>query len=211
MQAGPAARTAAGTAATADAPPAADRPAAAASRTAAPAAAAPRATSGTLVVRSTPSGAGVTVNGRWRGRTPLTLPKLPFASYEVRVVREGYTAAREAVTLSADEPARDVTVRLQQVPPRAPAAGRRAGRSAAPAARQPERYSGSIFVDSRPRGARVTVDGKPVGVTPLTLADVSIGSHIVRLELPDHRIWSTMTTVRAGEQARVTGSLERIE
>jgi hypothetical protein len=49
-----------------------------------------------------------------------------------------------------------------------------------------------------------------VGVTPLRLADVGIGSHVVRLELNDHRAWTTSTRVAAGEEARVTGSLERI-
>jgi len=33
---------------------------------------------------------------------------------------------------------------------------------------------------------------------------------VVRLELTDHRAWTTSTRVTAGEQARVTGSLERI-
>ena len=171
---------------------------------------APRATTGTLVVRSTPNGAGVTVNGRWRGRTPLTLEKLPFARYDVRVVQPGYAAAREAVTLSAGEPARSVSVRLQEQTRAAPTAERRPP-SGAPVAAAAEKYTGTIFVDSRPRGARVSIDGKPVGVTPLSVAAIPIGSHVVRLELPDYRIWSTTATVSAGQQARVTGSLERIQ
>jgi hypothetical protein len=66
-------------------------------------------------------------------------------------------------------------------------------------------------VDSRPRGARVTIDGKPVGITPLRVSDVRIGTHVVRLELPDHRVWSSTTRVTAGQEQRVTGSLERIQ
>jgi hypothetical protein len=171
----------------------------------------PVATSGTLVVRSQPTGAGVTVNGRWRGRTPLTLDDLPFARYQVRVVQPGYGAGTEVVTLSANAPARSLSMRLRPegraaAPARTPAA---AGR-AAPAGR-PESYTGSIYVDSRPRGARVFIDGKAVGATPLSVPDVPIGSHVVRLELPDHRIWSTTARVAAGQSARVTGSLERIQ
>ena len=40
----------------------------------------------------------------------------------------------------------------------------------APAPEEPQSstvYTGSIYVDSRPRGARVSIDGKAVGVTPL--------------------------------------------
>ena len=71
-------------------------------------------------------------------------------------------------------------------------------------------FAGTIYVDSRPRGARVLIDGRPMGTTPASIPDIPIGSHVVRLELPDHRVWTTSTRVAAGEQARVTGSLERI-
>ena len=45
-------------------------------------------------------------------------------------------------------------------------------------------------MDSRPRGARVVLDGRAVGTTPARIPDVPIGTHVVRLELPDHRVWS---------------------
>ena len=183
---------------------AAAAPAAARPPAAAPAAAAP---TGTLVIRSTPSGAGVTVNGRWRGRTPLTVDDLPLRRYTVRLVRPGFQAATETVSLTGQTPRRSLSLRL-----------RPAARAAAPGpATVPPRengatvYTGTVFVDSRPRGARVSIDGRAVGVTPVLVPDVRVGTHIVRLELPDHRIWSAPTTVVAGEEKRVTGSLERIQ
>jgi hypothetical protein len=39
---------------------------------------------------------------------------------------------------------------------------------------------------------------------------MSLGMHVVRLELADHQPWTVNTHVVAGETARVTGSLERI-
>jgi hypothetical protein len=54
------------------------------------------------------------------------------------------------------------------------------------------------------------IDGKPAGTTPASIPEVPIGSHVVRLELADHRAWTSSTRVTAGEQVRVTGSLERI-
>ena len=173
-----------------------------------------RATSGALTVRSTPAGAGVTVNGRWRGRTPLTLEKLPFGRYDVRVVQPGYQAAREAVTLSSADASRSLSVRLQQeTRPSKPAAAKPVPAKPAPvpSPARAEKFTGAIYVDSRPRGASVFVDGRRVGVTPLRVPDVPIGAHVVRLELPDHQIWSVSARVTAGEQTRVTGSLERIQ
>ena len=160
-----------------------------------PPAAAP--TTGTIVVNSTPPGAGVTVDGKWMGRTPLTLEKLRFGSYTIRIVQTGYTVERHVVPINAQLPSRTVTAKLQ----------RPEGTKPKP---QPTSGPGSIYVDSRPRGARVFLDDKAVGVTPLQLTDISAGEHRVRLELADHQTWRTTTTVTTGRQARVTGSLERI-
>lgn len=183
------------------------RPAAADPR---PPAALPSA--GRLIVRSTPSGAGVLLNGRWRGRTPLTLDKLPFTRYSLRVTQPGFLASTEAITLAASDPVRELTVRLRPQPGRAASAGRSARSSdSEDDPRGQSTFSGSVYVDSRPRGARVSIDGKPVGVTPLRVADVRIGTRIVRLELPTYRIWSSTARVAAGQEAKITGSLERIQ
>ena len=72
------------------------------------------ATDGRMVVNSIPSRAGVTVNGDWRGRTPLTISGLKFGSYSIRIVQPGFAVAREEVTLSAAEPSRALSVRLRQ-------------------------------------------------------------------------------------------------
>jgi hypothetical protein len=169
---------------------------------------APRATTGRILVSSTPAGSGVTVNGLWRGRTPLTLDALHFGAYIVRVVRPGFVVAREDVRLSAAKPSRTLSFRLQ---PGATSASAPSGARAAPAPRpESSRFVGLIYVDSRPRGARVLIDGRPSGTTPALVPGIPIGSHVVRLELPDHKPWTVSTRVAAGQQTPVTGSLERI-
>ena len=89
-----------------------------ATETARPAPAAP--TAGKLQVRSNPSGASVTLNGTWRGRTPLTLDDLAFGDYVVRVVSPGTTShAKMSPCRPRPRPATSA-VRLQR--PRAAAA-----------------------------------------------------------------------------------------
>ncbi len=169
-----------------------------------------------LTVLSTPSHAGVMVNGKWRGRTPLTLDALQPGPYNVRVAQPGFVASNEDVVLTARQPMRTLSVRLE--PDKAAASKSGSAARPAPSARIPPpsqrepavSYSGTIYVDSRPRGAAVSVDGKPMGTTPASIPDIPVGSHVVRLELADHRAWTTSTRVTAGEQARVTGSLELI-
>jgi hypothetical protein len=54
----------------------------------------------------------------------------------------------------------------------------------------------------------VFLDGRSVGQTPLSLPEVPIGAHVVRLELAGKKTWTSSTRVVAGEMARVTGSLD---
>ena len=179
---------------------------------------APRArpvTTGRLVVTSNPAKANVTINGKWSGRTPLTLDNLKFGKYEVRVVQTGYEVARERFTLSESAALRTVDVDLRRVPADKRAPAPEARTAASPGATSPSKpgvsATGSIFVDSRPQGARVFIDGKEVGVTPLTLSEQRLGSHSVRLELADHQPVTTTTQIVAQKTAAVTLSLERIK
>ncbi|MEP6593577.1 MAG: PEGA domain-containing protein, partial [Acidobacteriota bacterium] len=175
-------------------------------------AAATAATTGQLVVTSSPSRAAVTVDGRWRGRTPLTLNRLKLGKYSVRVVATGFAVTTEEVTLTGAAPSRRVAVRLARTtpsprpPPARPATPARSAERTTPA----NAFAGSVYVDSRPRGARILIDGRAFGTTPARIPDVAIGSHVVRLELAEHRAWTVATRVAAGEETRVTGSLERI-
>jgi hypothetical protein len=126
------------------------------------------------------------------------------------VVEPGYAVAREVFTLSAAAPSKTIDVVLKpsdgakpsatQAKTPAPEAPPKAGAAA----------TGSLFVDSRPQGAKVIVNGKPAGVTPLRLNDQPAGAYEVRLELADHQPWTTTARIVGGETARVTGSMERI-
>jgi hypothetical protein len=162
----------------------------------------PAAATGRIVVHSTPSKAQVVINGKWTGRTPLTVDDLRFGAYVVRVIEPGYEAVREEFTLSpaAATQTMNVTLRRRAAPP-----------PAAPSAKPPAAATGDVYVDSRPRGARVFIDGKEVGVTPLTLTGQAVGSRVVRLELADHQSPTVTTEVTAQKTARVTLSLERIK
>ena len=195
------------------------------SRPASTPAAGPRAaTAGRLVVTSDPAKASVTINGRWRGRTPLTIDPLRFGKYDVRVVQPGYEIARERFALSADSAAKTIDVALRPANKRSSAEAPKPGASQTPPPRGSQTApppvpslssklaarTGELYVDSRPQGATVFVDGKQVGVTPVRLEGQLVGSHHVQLVLTDHHTWTTTTKVEAQGVARVSGSLERI-
>jgi hypothetical protein len=148
------------------------------------------------------------LNDQWRGRTPLTLDNLPFGRYVIRLVLPGYDASRHELTLSARDATQEVRGRLERAAAPARPAPAPAPRTTTTKPAPSRVFTGTLYVDSRPRGATVFLDGRSVGQTPLSLPDVPIGAHVVRLELAGKRTWTTSTRVVAGETARVTGSLE---
>src|SRR5207249_1638321 len=136
------------------------------------------AESGRLLVRSTPAGARVFVDGRERGRTPATVQDLARGSHRVRVVQDGYAPQERRVTVTRSQPSHSISVALTRARPEPPptktasAASATASRAPAETPRRSsgESFSGALSVDSRPAGAKVFLDGKLAGTTPLALA-----------------------------------------
>jgi hypothetical protein len=108
---------------------------------------------------------------------------------------------RAASTPDRGTPARTTPERQPSRPPERAPAPVPAGTSGA--------YVGRLSVDSRPSGARVFLDNQQIGVTPLALPGVRAGEHAVRIERDGYRRWSSTVRVVAGEQNRVTASLDR--
>ena len=69
------------------------------------------------------------------------------------------------------------------------------------------RFVGALQIDSTPRGARVFIDREEVGVTPLVLTGLVVGSHVVRLEADGHAPWSSAIRVIADRQTDIRTKL----
>jgi serine/threonine-protein kinase len=173
---------------------------------------------GIVVVRSTPPGARVFVDGRDRGSTPATVSDLERGEHRVRLVRDGYAAAERRIVLTPAQPSQSLSVPLAKTPvsPK-PNVGQPA--KADPVAPQPspkqsakvDAEAGTLVIDSRPVGATVFVDGRAVGRTPLNVPGVKVGDHTIRLELAGHRQWMTSIKVVGAAPNRIGASLEKID
>jgi len=171
------------------------------SATPAPARDTPPAPVGRLTIRSATAGAMVKVDGHSHGAPPVTLTDLTLGTHTVEVSKSGYIARTERISLTAATSAKTVTLDLQAEP--SPVA------TPAAAARGAATATGSIFLDSRPSGARVLLDSHDAGKTPLTLPAIKVGSHPLRFELAGYKALDTSVNVRAGQQERVTVTLEQ--
>ena len=161
---------------------------------------------GRLLIRSTPSGASVEVDGVTRGVTPLALRDLELGSRTIAVTRRGYIADEQRVVLTPARPSR--TLEVQLAPSASAAAGRSGVTSPKPAGTPPgAATTGGLLVESRPPGATVTVNGANRGTTPVTIEALAPGSYLVGLSLAGYQSFTTTVRVVAGERTRAAASL----
>jgi serine/threonine protein kinase len=139
---------------------------------------------GRLVIQSTPAGAIVTIDGRRRGETPVTV-EVPLGKHDIQIARSGYVPKTQRVELTKKSAAQTVKLTL----PRGPVS------------------TGSAEIDSQPRGARVSIDGKFVGISPLRVPDLSAGEHRFQFELAGHKTVSSTVNIVGGDVKRVTVTL----
>ena len=149
---------------------------------------------GRLLVRSTPAGAQVVINGQVRGTTPLALAGLSYDDYEMALQLDGYEAHQQNLPVSAETRIAAVNVELVRV-------------STPPAASV---GVGSIFVDTRPQGVQVWLDRRLLGETPMLIPEVAVGPHEVEFKSDGYREWVTVVQVDSTAQARVTASLDPV-
>ena len=169
--------------------------AAVAPRPAVPQPAEPAVESGHLFVRSKPAGAGVSVDGQWRGVTPLDLRDIAVGAHTIEVSHPGHDTRQRRVTLSERRPVRSVNFELR--PTSVPS-------HATPAANS----SGSLLVTSRPSQAQVFVDDDLIGTTPFLVSNVEAGVRHLRIELSGYKIWTASVQIEPGARFRVSASLE---
>jgi serine/threonine-protein kinase len=163
----------------------------------------------------------VYLDGERDGLTPRNLRKVPLGTHTIRVTRPAYGTQEREVVLTAREPSALVEFTLRPgkagVPARTAPSSKPAARPAVPSAAAggrpsaptPAVVSPSLAIETRPPGARVRVDGRDVGVTPLTVTPLQPGPHSVELQLQGYRQWSSTVTLAAGQRRRLSASLER--
>jgi len=86
------------------------------------------------------------------------------------------------------------------LPPRAPVI-------AVPRRVEPTRFEGSLAVDSTPARARVFINGEPVGLTPVVMTSLPIGSRAIRVEADDHEPWWSVVQVVAQQETSIRVAL----
>lgn len=137
-----------------------------------------------LLVNTIPRGANVTVNGRYRGQSPLTLSLSPGIDYQIGMSKAGYgvtsrnlrlqSAASESITV-------DLSARV-----------------------------GTVTVNVQPADATVYVDGRARG-TGNTIVRLSSAPHRIEVKRRGFRDWSSTITPRPGYPQTLAANLRSLE
>ncbi|HVN65988.1 MAG TPA: PEGA domain-containing protein [Methanomicrobiales archaeon] len=141
---------------------------------------------GSFSITSDPSGAAIYLNGNYQGTAPLTIPNLVPGTYTLRADYSGY----EPGSITDNVIAGQVTVERFTL--------RRILRS------------GSVTVISTPSGAYIYMDGEYEGRTPLTVSDITPGTHTIELDASGFYDWKTTVSVTDGSSQVVTATLSPI-
>ena len=115
-------------------------------------------TAGTITVNTNPPGVELQVDGVPRGRTPVTL-SVEGGTHTLAVLGADGQWRKVPVTVAAGA---QVSHHLEL--PKATAA------------------LGQLSVRTEPAGARISIDGTPLGKTPMTIVELAPGEHTVTLE-----------------------------
>ncbi len=134
-----------------------------------------------LRLASRPEGASVTVNGTFRGRTPLTLALEPGELSALRLFKDGYAAATRRITLgSGEERSMSVTLSAQL---------------------------GTIRFSATPGDAELFIDGIARGSADQVI-ELPARSHAIEIRKPGYVTYKTSITPRTGVEQRVEARLQ---
>ena len=112
---------------------------------------------GSLDLRSVPDNVSVTVNGNYKGKTPVVVSDLDPGTYQVAFSKFDY---EQFSTPAKVESGSNTEVTATLVP-----------------------KTGSLIINTTPSGAAISIDGTPSGTAPITLNSLTAGNHTVNATL----------------------------
>jgi hypothetical protein len=148
-------------------------------------------TTGTIYATSLPQGASVYVDGIYYGPAPQLASGLSPGFHEVRLVLAGFQDWSGQVQVFAGQTT-TVSQTLLATPTTRPTV---------------EPGTGTLSVSSSPAGAQVFLDNVYAGLTPVSLASVGAGSHLVLVKLTGYADFEVTAQVSAGQTTPVTAIL----
>jgi hypothetical protein len=143
---------------------------------------------GALNIKSTPSGATISLDAVNKGSTPMTITNIMAGSHALILKKAGYTDYKTNVLVVAGRTT-NLSFVMSKLPP----------------------TTGSITVNSIPAGATILLDGVSKGTTNRTLDDIAPGTHAIVVQKTGYVNNMTNVTVVAGKTVTYTAKMSLIK
>lgn len=136
---------------------------------------------GTITVNTDPGGANVTIDGRYRGQSPLEVSLRPDNAYDVVLSKAGYQTAKRTIDVDPDE---DIALSARLEP-----------------------VVGVIRLMVEPGDGELFVDGEPKG-SPNQRLELTARSHDIEIRTPGYATYETTVTPKPGLSQQLMVQLE---
>ena len=135
---------------------------------------------GALTLISEPAGGKVVIDGEAMGITPVEVDTFPAGKHTLSLYMDGYEEHHKEVRVVANRRL-NLNVQLQKLC--------------------------GLCIKSAPAGAKVKINGKRFGKTPITTNDLAIGEHYVSLSYPGFQRFGTKVALESGQVDSVRKAL----
>ena len=136
---------------------------------------------GSIYIFSHPFGATIYLDDTHKGITPKTLISVSPGSHTIKLTKSGYEDYITTVyVLAGDTESIDATLTQK---------------------------TGLISISSSPSGADIYLDGAYEGTTPITISDITPGSHALKLEKHGYEEWLTSVYITSEVTESITAHL----
>lgn len=139
---------------------------------------------GLVFIRSQPSGANVTINGEFRGQTPVEIALAPGRAHEITLFRSGFNPAERRIETRPNEE-QDITVPLVPI-------------------------TSTVKIIAQPEEAELYVDGEFKGVANQTL-DLIAASQVIEIRQEGYVPYTGSFTSRPGLEQELRVTLKSLE
>ncbi len=141
-----------------------------------------------ISVSSAPAGAEIYLDGRYSGITPMTVNRISPGLHRIEIKLAGYTDAVQTVTLT-DTAVTPVSFILQSI--------------------EDERdQPATLSITSTPAGATLYLNSVILGVTPLTVPDLTPGMHQIKLTYAGYSDHQSSVVLSPGETRTCTITMQ---
>ena len=145
---------------------------------------------GSIAITSVPSGAVVTLDGRMRDVTPVSIADIVPGNHEIMLSLKGYDDWIGILAVGSGHTS-EINAFLV-------------------VSKEPLNDAGSVAVATDPGGADIYIDGVFKGVSPVTVPGLSNGTHLILVTLKEYENISANITITGGQTQKFTPGLQKM-